>query len=74
MSGRHKISFEARFFEKVKKSEGCWEWLAKKNELGYGFMRKKIGDKQKHTRAHRISYELVNGEIPEGMFVIIPDV
>ena len=27
---------EQRFFEKVKYSEGCWEWIACKDSKGYG--------------------------------------
>ncbi len=40
---------------------GCWIWTGAVNEAGYGIYYKK--------RAHRISYELHHGPIPEGMFV-----
>ena len=42
--------------------DGCWEWQGYRNPLGYGRMRK---DGKKHL-AHRISYTLFVGEIPEG--------
>lgn len=56
-----------RFWSKVaKKSEDeCWEWLAGKNVGGYG----QIKIKNKMYIAHRISWFLCNGEIPEGLRV-----
>ena len=68
MSGRFKVSREVRFFEKVKEGDDCWEWAAKRNNKGYGM----FGTNRKgHFKlAHRVSYELENGEIPEGMMVL----
>lgn len=43
----------------------CWEWVGRKNYKGYGDM--KISDK--HVMAHRFSWELHNGEIPNGLLV-----
>lgn len=47
---------------------GCWEWQGSKRN-GYG--RITIGSRKDGTRriamAHRVSYELFNGEIPDGM-------
>jgi hypothetical protein len=54
-----------RFFEKVNTDEntGCWNWIGAKTSGGYGnFAIKKV-----NFVAHRVSYELVNGEIPEGL-------
>jgi hypothetical protein len=53
-----------RFWEKVKKGDGCWEWLRGK-ALGYG----QVQFRGKQERAHRIAWILENGEIPDGMFV-----
>ena len=56
-----------RFWSKVKKSKGCWEWQACTNEAGYGI----VGVGGKRTdRAHRVSWRLRYGEIPEGLFVL----
>ncbi len=44
---------------------GCWEWTAKLSNKGYGV----IGDKKKMLTAHRASYELHNGKIPNGLWV-----
>ena len=51
-----------RFWAKVDKSGDCWIWQGSKTN-GYGvcsFM-------GRHTRAHRVSYELLVGPIPEGL-------
>lgn len=44
---------------------GCWEWVGSKDSGGYGL----ISRKSKTLRAHRVSYEAYNGEIPNGMVV-----
>lgn len=41
-----------RFFEKVEYSDGCWEWIASKNEFGYGW----FWAKDTRFKAHRWSY------------------
>lgn len=55
---------EKRFWSKVDKQEFCWIWTACKDKKGYGSFL--LGSSQK---AHRISYELVKGKIPEGMIL-----
>lgn len=46
-----------RFWSKVKKGDGCWEWTANRHRQGYGFF--KIGGKHgRNVLAHRVSYEL----------------
>jgi hypothetical protein len=52
-----------RFWEKVDKSGECWLWTAGKESEGYG--RFKLNGKG--CKAHRISYELEVGPIPEGL-------
>ena len=44
----------------------CWIWTAGKLKDGYGHYR----FNGKPCRAHRVSYELANGEIPVGFFVL----
>lgn len=64
-----KKSLEDRFWPKVNKTETCWLWTAAKKEFGYGV----IGcpDRPGRTlRAHRVSWVLANGEIPDGLFVL----
>jgi hypothetical protein len=57
----------ARFWAKVNKTEeGCWLWTAGHDGSGYGSL--KISGKQ--IKAHRISYTLANGAIPDGLWVL----
>jgi len=44
---------------------GCWEWLAGKNKAGYGV----IGHNHTPYLAHRLSYIINIGEIPNGLLV-----
>lgn len=55
------------FWAKVDRSNlsGCWIWLRGKDGDGYGM----FSWKNKTTKAHRFSYELEYGEIPEGMII-----
>ncbi len=55
--------FLGRFWAKVEKSDGCWEWKASKTSAGYG----KIVFHGKLHQAHRISYMIKHGSIPDGM-------
>ena len=53
-----------RYWSYVNKTPGCWLWTGKPNDhKGYG--RIKIGSR--YIYAHRYSYELVNGEVPQGL-------
>lgn len=52
--------------EKVSITDGCWEWTAHCIPKGYGHFR--IGNKM--HRAHRLSYELHVGLVPDGMMVL----
>jgi hypothetical protein len=55
-----------RFWEKVNKTDSCWEWKAAiRGNSGYGAF--KINGKV--VDAHRFSYKLHYGEIPNGMLV-----
>lgn len=57
-----------RFWEKVNRdaANGCWEWTGAIASTGYGV----IGTSAYTIgAAHRLSWEFVNGPIPEGMFV-----
>jgi hypothetical protein len=52
-----------RFWDKVKRGPGCWQWQGKPMDTGYGGIR--FGGKNR--TAHRVSYELNTGPIPAGM-------
>jgi hypothetical protein len=54
-----------RFMAKVERSEdGCWLWCASVTNRGYGRFRTKA---QGEVFAHRFSYEIHVGPIPEGL-------
>lgn len=56
-----------RFLEKIQRHEnGCWIFTGCLATTGYGKM-SSSGPNRKSEYAHRISYELYNGLIPEGM-------
>lgn len=55
-----------RFWDKVEKTDGCWIWRASKTNNGYG----RFQIKKQTKVSHRISWELTNGEIPDGLLVL----
>lgn len=57
-----------RFWSKVNKDGECWVWLGAR----MGSPNNRRGAIYAHSKlcaAHRISWELVNGEIPDGMVI-----
>lgn len=57
---------EERFWLFVEKSKtGCWYWLGSVNTKGYGH----IKEQGKVLTAHRLSWKIHFGPIPEGMLV-----
>ncbi len=65
-----------RFWSKVNKNGSipahrpelgaCWEWIAGKDSYKYGMFWN--GDHD--MKSHRFSWEITNGKIPEGLFVL----
>jgi hypothetical protein len=47
------------FWEKVNKTEGCWEWLGARTGSGYGVFRRQP--------AHRLAWIEAHGPIPDGL-------
>lgn len=57
---------EVRFWEKVNKTDTCWLWTKAKNPKGYGV----ISVRPKgYKQAHRLSWEMAHGPIPDGMLI-----
>jgi len=63
---RNKIPLEIRFWAKVQKTEGCWLWAGARKGKGYGHIW--VGGHMQG--AHKVSWKMVHGEIPEGLFVL----
>lgn len=67
-----------RFWSKVDRSGDCWLWQAALGQDGYGKFQisgrgsRFQGDRQwqKTVRAHRLTWELVNGECPRGLYIL----
>src|ERR1043165_6100160 len=61
-----RISFQERFWSYVNKTGRCWIWTgARFNSSGYP----RTYIKGESVPAHRVSYEMAYGPIPEGMLV-----
>lgn len=54
------------FWEKVERTESCWNWKASKDRYGYG----QLTCQGKHRMAHHVAYELTKGAIPDGLCVL----
>lgn len=54
------------FWTKVEKTQTCWLWIGSRSAEGYGNLRLP-GNKVRY--AHRISYQLTKGEIPQGLVI-----
>lgn len=62
-----RASLEERFWAKVTKTDNCWLWTG---ALSSGYGRIGIGPSSAGLDyAHRISYRLHHGPIPEGLFI-----
>jgi len=53
-----------KLWSKVDKTGDCWEWIGRKSS-GYGY----LWHEGKEVGAHRLSWMLHNGQIPEGMLI-----
>lgn len=63
----HSDSIDVRLWKRVDKTEYCWNWTGRnRTPKGYGSMRWN----RVQILVHRISWELANGPIPDGMCVL----
>ena len=54
-----------RFWPRVRKSLGCWEWAGRRSRRGYGEFDVDGG----RVAAHRMAWQLARGPIPDGLLV-----
>lgn len=59
---------EARFWKRVEKTETCWFW--KGTHLSNGYAVISLGKRDVKMLAHRFSWALAYGPIPEGLHVL----
>jgi hypothetical protein len=74
-NGPYPVPPEVRFWKHVaKRGRGdCWEWTGAKGPPpnAYGFLlRGTVGGKQRFVRAHRLSWEIANGPVPDGASIL----
>ena len=60
-----KPTFEQRFWANVDKSGNCWVWTGCKSDTGYGT----TSINGVAMNAHRVSYKMFHGPIPDGRFI-----
>jgi hypothetical protein len=56
---------DERFWSKVDKTGGCWEWKGARRRDGYGLFWNR--ETKRWDRAHRVALEDSEGPIPDGM-------
>lgn len=68
---RTRVPWQERFLKYVPAQsptpDTCWEWSGSRDQHGYGRLYR--GGSSGHIKAHRASYEIHHGPIPEGMAV-----
>jgi hypothetical protein len=67
---------EERFWSRVRRVEGCWEWQGATTKKGprtsggYGVVTWKLpGYRTRSQRAHRVAWVITHGDVPHGMLV-----
>lgn len=71
--GRKAKPVEERFWSYVRKPadpDACWEWTGGRNEFGYGLIVKGPKKEDGKIRAHRLSWEIAYGPVPEGKDIL----
>ena len=58
----------ARFWSRVRRSDGCWEWIGVRTVKRYGRHTEPLTGRK--LRAHRLSWEIHFGPIPDGLCVL----
>ncbi len=64
------MTTEQRFWAKVRKTPTCWLWTASRRNKGYGAFAYTKDGVLIQDRAHRYSWTIHRGPIPEGLFVL----
>lgn len=49
---------------------GCWLWTGATDEYGYGQLSRHVNKKRINLKAHRFSYQLHKGPIPDGLKIL----
>lgn len=65
---RTPLPIDVRFWRLAEVADGCWPWRGTISSSGYGQFR--IGRKGPVLSAHRVSWALHNGLIPDGKIIM----
>lgn len=57
------------FMGHVPPESGCWAWPMSTDTYGYGIVYISSGGTRRRAKAHRLSYQMHNGPIPDGLVV-----
>ena len=69
-NSRTHAPLDDRFWRYVEKTDDCWMWVGgSKSQNGYGMIQID-GKRSSKVLAHRLSYEIHKGVIPDGMVVM----
>ena len=60
-----KRTAKQRFESKINKTQSCWLWVGSINSRGYG----QFWENKKSYQAHRYSWSIYVGEIPNGLYI-----
>ena len=67
------MTVKERLFKNIQidKQTGCWNYgnISNPNSYGYITFGSRLDGSRKQIGAHRVSYQIFNGKIPDGMFV-----
>jgi hypothetical protein len=61
-----RLTLAERFWLKVQKGDGCWEWIGARSHYGYGVLR----TCSVVQLAHRVSWEIAFGPVEGGLCVL----
>lgn len=65
------MGLPGRFWPKVEKGDGCWNWTGTRKPAGYGAIHEYDSTRKRKTRyAHRVAWEIARGPIPDGLSVL----
>src|SRR6266704_584656 len=56
-----------RFWNRVQKTDGCWNWIGHISKAGYGIV---VLPDNSHIMAHRMSYALTNGNFDKKLDIL----
>jgi hypothetical protein len=64
---RQFCSTKCKLFGEIEKKNGCWEWQGLLHPNGYAYTTNHETEKKEH--AHRVSYRIFKGDIPDKLYV-----